>query len=121
LAEAIAAAGGTPLVFPLLEISPASDPQAAAAAAAAHIVDYAMAIFISPNAVDYALPSILANGPWPAGLCPGNALGRERSRRWLAHGIPAACANRALRFETLAQPARTGGRTVRQADRHFPW
>ena len=28
LAEAIVAAGGTPLIFPLLEISPAADPQA---------------------------------------------------------------------------------------------
>ena len=97
LAEAIAAAGGTPLVFPLLEISPASDPQALLAAAA-HIVDYAMAIFVSPNAVDYALPSILANGPWPAGLCPAT-LGQGSVKALLAHGIE-GCVAPTERFDS---------------------
>jgi uroporphyrinogen-III synthase len=62
LAEAIAAAGGRPLVFPLLEISPAADPRPLAAAAE-RLADYALAVFISPNAVDYALPALLAHGP----------------------------------------------------------
>ena len=57
LAEAIAAAGGLPLVFPLLEISPAADAQPLAEAVA-RLDEYAVAVFISPNAVDYALPAM---------------------------------------------------------------
>jgi len=69
LAEAIAAAGGTPLVFPLLEISPASDPQQLAETAD-RLGDYSLAIFISPNAVEHALPVLLARGSWPPSLIP---------------------------------------------------
>jgi uroporphyrinogen-III synthase len=69
LAEAIAAAGGNPLIFPLLEISPAADPQQLAEAAA-RLGDYSLAVFISPNAADHALPVLLARGPWPGGLIP---------------------------------------------------
>ncbi|MFY9721461.1 MAG: uroporphyrinogen-III synthase, partial [Azonexus sp.] len=53
LAAAIAAQGGEPLIFPLLEISPAADAQPLVAAVA-RLADYALAVFISPNAVDYA-------------------------------------------------------------------
>ena len=67
LAAAISAAGGTPLVFPLLEISPAADPQPLAEAAA-RLAEYAVAAFVSPNAVEHALPVLLAHGTWPASL-----------------------------------------------------
>ena len=85
LADAIAVAGGIQLIFPLLEISPASDPQPLAEAVS-RLADYGLAIFISPNAVDYALPAILAHGPWPAGLLPA-AVGQGTVKALLAHGI----------------------------------
>lgn len=67
LADAIAAAGGRPLIFPLLEIFPAPDPRPLVEAVE-RIADYSLAIFVSPNAVAYALPAILARGPWPMHL-----------------------------------------------------
>jgi uroporphyrinogen-III synthase len=85
LAEAIAMAGGQPLLFPLLEISPAADP-AELQQAAARLADYSLAIFISPNAVDYALPVLLAAGPWPATLRPA-AVGPGTVKALAAHGI----------------------------------
>ena len=92
LAEAIAAAGGVPLIFPLLEISPASDPQALVAAVS-RLANYRLAIFISPNAVDYALPAILARGPWPAALIPA-AVGQGTVKALLAHGVSGCVAPR---------------------------
>jgi uroporphyrinogen-III synthase len=67
LAVTIAAQGGTPFLFPLLEIGPASDP-APLMAAAATLETFALAIFVSPNAVRYALPVLRADKPWPAQL-----------------------------------------------------
>lgn len=85
LAEAIAAAGGTPLMFPLLEISPAADP-AELTRAVARRADYSRAVFISPNAVDYTLPALLAAGPWPAALRPV-AVGPGTARALAARGV----------------------------------
>ena len=97
LADAIAAAGGVPLIFPLLEISPASDPQPLAEAVA-RLGEYALAIFISPNAVDYALPSILARAAWPAGLLPA-AVGQGTVKALAAHGIN-GCVAPSERFDS---------------------
>lgn len=99
LAEGIAALGGEPLIFPLLEISAATDPQPLAAAVA-RLTDYALAVFISPNAVDYALPAILARGPWPAGLQPA-AVGQGTVRALAAHGV-AGCVVPRERFDSEA-------------------
>ena len=89
LAGAIAAAGGTPLVFPLLEISAALDP-APLAAALADIKRYALAVFISPNAVAYSVPALLALRPWPTGLQPAAVgQGTARALRHLHRGQPA--------------------------------
>jgi uroporphyrinogen-III synthase len=85
LAEAIRAAGGEPLIFPLLEILPADDP-APLAHAVAQRAHYRIAIFISPNAVDHALPALLAAGPWPPGLQPA-AVGQGTIKALAAHGI----------------------------------
>lgn len=85
LAEAIAAEGGTPLIFPLLEIAPAADARPLAAAAAS-LAGCALAVFISPNAVDHALPVILGYGPWPAGVLPA-AVGPGTVRALAAHGV----------------------------------
>ncbi len=92
LAEAIVAAGGQPLIFPLLEISPAADPQPLRNAVA-RLADYGLAIFISPNAVDHALPSILAHGPWPTALIPA-AVGQGTVKALLAHGVAGCLAPR---------------------------
>ncbi|WP_265947374.1 uroporphyrinogen-III synthase [Dechloromonas sp. A34] len=105
LAQAIEAAGGKPLIFPLLEIFPASDPQPLAAAVD-RLGDYALAVFISPNAVDHALPAILARGAWPASLQPA-AVGQGTVKALLAHGV-AGCIAPTERFDSetlLALPA----------------
>ncbi|HSG21833.1 MAG TPA: uroporphyrinogen-III synthase [Azonexus sp.] len=97
LAEAIAAAGGNPLIFPLLEISPASDAKPLAEAVS-RLAEYRLAIFISPNAVDYALPAILARGPWPVALRPA-AVGQGTVKALAAHGI-AGCVAPSERFDS---------------------
>jgi uroporphyrinogen-III synthase len=99
LAEAIAAAGGTPLIFPLLEISPADDPQQLAEAIT-RLPDYALAVFISPNAVDYAVPAILARGSWPASLTPA-AVGQGSVKALTAHGVT-GCVAPTERFDSEA-------------------
>ncbi len=116
LAEAIAAAGGTPLLFPLLEILPAADPQPLAEAVA-RLPDYAIAVFISPNAVDHALPAVLRRGDWPAGLLPA-AVGQGTVRALAAHGV-GGCIAPDERFDSealLALPelaaARVAGRRI---------
>lgn len=67
LSGLIAAQGGQPFLFPLLDIAPAEDP-APLQAAIAQLDRYSLAIFISPNAVDFSLPAILAQRLWPASL-----------------------------------------------------
>ncbi len=99
LAAAIAAQGGQPLIFPLLEIGPAADPQPLATAVA-RLADYSVAVFISPNAVDYALPAILARGSWPAGLMPA-AVGQGTVRALAAHGVT-GCIAPCERFDSEA-------------------
>ena len=99
LAEAIAAAGGTPLIFPLLEISPASDPQPLSAVVE-RLADYRIAIFISPNAVDYAVPAILERGLWPTTLLPA-AVGPGTVKALAAHGVM-GCLAPSERFDSEA-------------------
>jgi uroporphyrinogen-III synthase len=64
LAGRIEAAGGKPLLFPLLEIEPVSDVQALREQLS-HLEETDLAIFISPNAVRYgvaAIQSLCARG-----------------------------------------------------------
>lgn len=97
LAEAIAADGGTPLLFPLLEIAPVDDPKPLAEAAR-HLTDYALAVFISPNAVDYALPVLLAGRPWPGGLTPA-AVGQGTVKALAVRGV-SGCIAPTERFDS---------------------
>ena len=60
----IAAHGGEAVCFPLIEISPIDD-WSAFDAATARLDDVALVVFISPNAVDFSLPRLLAARPWP--------------------------------------------------------
>jgi len=116
LAEAIVAAGGKALIFPLLEISPAGDPQALAEAAD-RLADYSLAVFISPNAVDHALPAILARGAWPEALIPA-AVGQGTVKALAAHGIT-GCVAPTERFDSEAllelpelAPGRVSGKRI---------
>lgn len=99
LAEAITAAGGSPLIFPLLEIAAAEDLRPLAEAAR-QLEQYAWAVFISPNAVDYALPALLAQAPWPTGLRPA-AVGQGTMRALAARGIT-GCLAPSERFDSEA-------------------
>lgn len=99
LAEAIVAAGGKPLIFPLLEISPASDPQALVEVAT-RLAEYSLAVFISPNAADHAMPEILAHGAWPATLIPA-AVGQGTVKVLAALGIH-GCIAPSERFDSEA-------------------
>ena len=99
LAEAIVAAGGKPLIFPLLEISPASNPQALVEVAT-RLAEYSLAVFISPNAADHAMPEILAHGAWPATLIPA-AVGQGTVKVLAALGIH-GCIAPSERFDSEA-------------------
>lgn len=85
LARMIAEQGGQAVRFPLLEIC-AADDQSPLRRAIAQLDDYAVAIFISPNAVAYSLPSILAARRWPVGLRAA-AIGPSTAAQLMAQGI----------------------------------
>ena len=67
LASLIAERGGVAICFPLLDILPADDWQCLEDAVS-RLDQFALAIFISPNAVEFSLPRLLARRPWPACL-----------------------------------------------------
>lgn len=82
LARAVAALGRTPLILPLLDISPLPD-ETQLRAALARLRDYALVAFVSPNAVDAAFAHIDA---WPPDVAL--AVVGEGSRAALArHGV----------------------------------
>lgn len=84
LALAVRASGRTAQVLPLLEIAPVDDP-APLCAALARLRDYAMVVFVSPNAVDAAFAHLAA---WPPEVAL--AVVGEGSRAALArHGVAA--------------------------------
>lgn len=65
LADAIIAQGGSPVLFPVLEIVDLDD-LAPLQALAGRLDEFQLAVFISPNAVNKALQVIVARRPWPA-------------------------------------------------------
>lgn len=99
LAEAIVAAGGEPLIFPLLEISPAADLQSLTDAAC-RLADYALAVFISPNAVEHALPVLLEKQAWPPSLIPA-AVGQGTVKVLAERGVH-GCIAPTERFDSEA-------------------
>ena len=116
LAELIAAQGGEAICFPLLEISPADD-LVPLQAAAVRLADYAIAIFISPNAVDYGLPVLLSGRVWPVGVRAA-AIGQSTVKVLAAHGVSGTIAP-SVRFDSEAlldlpefQTAAVAGRRV---------
>jgi len=106
LARAVAALGRTPLILPLLDISPLAD-EAPLRAALADLRRYALVAFVSPNAVDAAFAHIAA---WPPEVAL--AVVGEGSRAALArHGIESG------RYRILAplDPARSDSEHLLQA------
>lgn len=85
LAALIAEQGGEPVLFPLLDIAPAEDWQPLLSAVE-RLGDYAVAVFVSPNAVACSLPRILSRGPWPPGL-PAAATGPGTAEKLAGFGI----------------------------------
>lgn len=84
LAQAVRASGRTAEILPLLEIGPVDDP-APLRAALARLHDYAMVVFVSPNAVNAAFAYV---DGWPPEV-PLAVVG-EGSRAALArHGVAA--------------------------------
>lgn len=67
LMQRIEQAGGSVVPFPLLEISPAADPQHLSELVA-RLPEFKLAIFISPNAVRFGMGAIRAAGGIPAQL-----------------------------------------------------
>ena len=67
LAQAIAAEGGQPVLFPVLAISDLED-TAPLLALAERLERYDFAVFVSANAIEKAMALILAHRPWPASL-----------------------------------------------------
>lgn len=67
LVELIHRAGGTPVVFPVLEILEVDDP-GPLVALCGRLAQFDLAIFISPNAVQKAMDLISAHGGFPPGL-----------------------------------------------------
>ena len=67
LVQRIEQAGGKTVLFPLLEISPASDPQTLRAIVS-RLSEFDLAVFISPNAVRYGMEAIHAAGSLPSQL-----------------------------------------------------
>lgn len=64
LAGLIKDAGGVALLFPVLTIADIED-KAPLASAAARLEEFDLAVFVSPNAVLRALPTLLASRAWP--------------------------------------------------------
>jgi uroporphyrinogen-III synthase len=116
LERLIAAQGGVPVLVPLIEIGPADDAQPLQMAIA-QLERYALAIFISPNAVDFSVPAILAQRAWPPGLAVA-AVGPGSVAALAAHGLGPVIAP-SERFDSEAllalpelQAERVGGRPV---------
>ncbi len=113
LGDALRAAGFTPLYLPTLAIEAADPAVAVAALRAALPCD--LAIFISANAVQHALPVIAAAGGLPAG-CPVAAVGPASARALAAAGFSKVLTP-AARFDSeglleLAQLHEVAGRRV---------
>ncbi|WP_211470544.1 uroporphyrinogen-III synthase [Collimonas humicola] len=106
LAQQIAARGRQPVVFPLLEILPLRD-SAPLQAVLARLDDYALAVFVSPNAIDAAMRHVSS---WPRQVAIG--IVGEGSRTALAqYGLTAQNAT----IFSPPDPARTDSEGLLQA------
>lgn len=99
LAAQIAAHGGEPMVFPLLDIAPADD-QRPLQAAISRLSSYTWVVFISPNAVAFSLPAILVAAPWPTAV-QAVAIGPGTVAALAGHGVVSVLAP-STRFDSEA-------------------
>lgn len=83
LCELIERHGGHAIMFPVLEIVPKIDGEFLSLVS--HLSEYQLALFISPNAVNLALPAIKGHGGIPAGVQIG-AVGRATASALNAQG-----------------------------------
>ncbi len=82
LAQRIGQAGGNPLLFPLLDISAVQDTQTLHEQVS-RLAQFDLAVFISPNAVQYGIAAIRTAGNLP---CPPQNVGGESSSSGGADG-----------------------------------
>jgi uroporphyrinogen-III synthase len=85
LSAAIKAAGGTPILFPALEITDAPDP-AALLQLIERLDSFDLAIFVSPNAVVRAMQAVRPRGEWPSRVRVA-AIGAGTVRALLENGV----------------------------------
>ena len=85
LADLIRRCGGEPVLFPTLEIVPV-DPIPSMRAILERLSEFDMAVFVSANAVQHAMPLIRAVGGWPQSL-RGAAVGQGTARELRAQGV----------------------------------
>ena len=86
LAKLIAQAGGTPIVFPLIEIRPVADPSAARERFA-RLHEYELVVFVSANAVEHGFALMARGASHPSGMRIA-AVGRGTARALAARGVP---------------------------------
>jgi uroporphyrinogen-III synthase len=116
LAARIASRGGEAIRFPLIDIAPPEDWRAVDEAAA-RLDGFALAVFISPNAVGYGLERLLSRRPWPRCLAAA-AMGPGTARMLVRSGIPEVIVPRgsydseALLALDPLQETRVAGRAV---------
>ncbi|WP_018413075.1 uroporphyrinogen-III synthase [Methyloversatilis thermotolerans] len=116
LSAAILAEGGQPLAFPLIDIEPPAHSDELKAAMD-ELDGAALAIFVSGNAVSYALDYILGRRGWPPSLAAAT-VGEQSAAALRARGLPGVIVPQG-RFDSealLALPElsdeRVAGRTV---------
>ncbi len=99
LTRRIEEGGGIPLLFPLLDISPAANPQQLSEQIA-RLRGFDLAIFISPNAVNYGMAAVRAGGAILPSLRFA-AVGQGSARALRELGVPEIIAPRD-RFDSEA-------------------
>lgn len=92
LAGLIEAAGGIPVLFPVLEIRDIED-RRPLLELAARLDSFDLAVFVSPNAVCKALPVIMASRSWPSRLRVA-AMGGSSERELAQYGFSEVIAPR---------------------------
>jgi uroporphyrinogen III methyltransferase/synthase len=100
LAAQLAAAGVATVDFPLIDIAPATDEGPLAAAFAA-LANYALVVFVSPNAVDCAFARF--NAIWPHAL-PIGVVGPGSVAALARHGVAAPA------YQVISPSTHAGGR-----------
>ena len=85
LADLIRRSGGEPVLFPTLEILPV-EPTPPMRAILERLPEFDMAVFVSANAVQHAMPLIRDMGGWPQKLRVA-AVGQGTARELRAHGV----------------------------------